>query len=340
MLLNMKNIETRLSISAGNSFHNHELKIRIDKATLVSSFSTEDEKIKIHSALKNCNKLPNDKYAITHTKLKEGHPYKKAINIFSREEIPSLILHIAYVPVNNNTGSIRFDFRPQHVSDNEFKEFIKWMKSQFGKAIIKTIRRSWITQIDVALDIYDCKLKDYLWSLKNSGASQYFHHKNGLPGLRLGSTRSKISILCYEKIYMQRNLFNSFKTESEYLELNKNYRNLLRIEARVKPKKKLRSKKEKALLLKEISSMENPFLRLMIYNNQMQEELIQKNYLKYKMKTQNVAIIKNKMKKSVKLSRHCLAVIERNAIDLIDQDKLWEKWLLCINKLTYIINKK
>ncbi|MFX2607006.1 hypothetical protein V6281_24695, partial [Enterobacter asburiae] len=107
-----------------------------------------------------------------------------------------------------------------------------------------------------------------------------------------------------------------------------------------KPKKKLRSKKEKALLLKEISSMENPFLRLMIYNNQMQEELIKKNYLKYKMKTQNVAIIKNKMKKSVKLSRHCLAVIERNAIDLIDQDKLWEKWLLCINKLTYIINKK
>jgi hypothetical protein len=82
-----------------------------------------------------------------------------------------------------------------------------------------------------------------LWPLKNSGASEYFHHKNGFPGLRLGSIRSKISILCYEKIYIQRKFFNSFKTESEYLEVNKDYRNLLRIEARVKPKKKLRSKK-------------------------------------------------------------------------------------------------
>lgn len=339
MLLNMKNIETRLSISAGKSNHHHELKIRIDKATLVSRFTNDNEKIKIHSALKNCNKLPNNKYAITHTKLKEGHPYKKAINIFSREKIPSLILHIAYVPVNKNTGSIRFDFRPQHVSDNEFKKIIKWMKSQFGKAIIKTIRRSWVTQIDVALDIYDCKLKHYLWSLKNAGASEYFHHKNGLPGLRLGSIRSKISILCYEKIYIQRKHFNSFKTENQYMEVNKDYRNLLRIEARFKPKTILRSKKEKALLLKEISSMENPFLRLMIYNNQMQEDLIKKNYLKYKLKTQNVIVIKNKMKKIVKISRHCLAVIEKNAIDLIDRDKLWKKWLFCIRKLEYIINK-
>lgn len=65
------------------------------------------------------------------------------------------------------------------------------MKSQLGKAIIKTIRRSWITQIDVALDIYDCKLKGYLWSLKNAGVSKYFHHRNGFLGLRLGCIRSK-----------------------------------------------------------------------------------------------------------------------------------------------------
>ncbi|MGR7622076.1 hypothetical protein ACU6XN_15365 [Klebsiella aerogenes] len=335
MLLNMKNIETRLSISAGKSYHKHELKIRIDKATLVSNFSNKNEKNKIHSAIKNCNKFPNNKYVITHTKLREGHPYKKAINIFSREKTPSLILHISYAPINKNTGSIRFDFRPQHVSDNEFKELIKWMKSKFGKAIIKTLSRSWITQIDVALDIYECKLKDYLWSLKNAGVSKYFHHKNGLPGLRLGSVRSKISILCYEKVYIRRRDFDSLKSEGKYIKVNNDYNPLLRIEARFKPKNVVQDKKDKALLLKDISSMENPFLRLIIYNNMIQENLIKKNYLQCKLKTSDVNVIKKKMKKRLKLSRHSLAIIEQNKIDLIDRDKIWEKWELCINRFKY-----
>lgn len=340
MLLNIKNIETRPSINAGKSYHKHKLKIRIDKATLVSSFSNKNEKIKIHSALRNCNKSQNNKYIITHTKLKEGHPYKKAISILSREKIPSMLLHISYSPVNKNTGSIRFDFRPQHVNDNEFKELIKWMTSQFGNEIVKTISRSWITQIDVALDIYDCKLKDYSWALKNAGVSEYFHHKNGLPGLRLGSIRSKINILCYEKIYIRRREFNSLQSENGLMEVtNRNHRHLLRIEARVKPKITLKQKKEKALPLKEISSIDNPFLRLIIYSNHMQEELIKKSYLQYKLKTNDVLVIKNKMRKRSKLSRHSLAVIDKNTIDLIDRDKLWEIWELCTRRFEYLMRK-
>lgn len=337
MLLNIKNIETRPSINAGKSYHKHKLKIRIDKATLVSSFSNKNEKIKIHSALRNCNKSQKNKYIITHTKLKEGHPYKKAISILSREKIPSMLLHIAYSPVNKNTGSIRFDFRPQHVNDNEFKELIKWMTSQFGKAITKIISRSWITQIDVALDIYNCKLQDYLWSLKNTGVSEYFHHKNGLPGLRLGSIRSKMNVLCYEKIYIGRKKFSSLQYENGLVIVNnKNHKHLLRIEARFKPKIILQGKKGKPLSLKEIASMENPFLRLMIYSNKMQEDLINKNYLQYKMKTNNLIVIKNKMKRRSKLSRHSLAVIEKNNVDFIDRDKVWEKWKLCISRLEYL----
>ncbi|EOV9616986.1 hypothetical protein ACN5LY_001555 [Cronobacter dublinensis] len=340
MLLNIKNIETRPSINAGKSYHKHKLKIRIDKATLVSSFTNNKEKIKIHSALRNCNKSPNNKYAITHTKLKEGYPYKKAISIISREKIPSMLLHIAYSPVNKNTGSIRFDFRPQHVNDSEFKELIKWMESKFGKEILKIISRSWITQIDVALDIYDCKLKDYLWSLKNAGVSEYFHHRNGLPGLRLGSIRSKINILCYEKIYIRRKEFSSLQSENGLLGVkSKNHKYLLRVEARFKPKTILQGKKGKPLSLKEISSMDNPFLRLMIYSNQMQENLINKKYLPYKIKTNNAIVIKNKMKKSSKLSRHSLAVIEKNEIDLIDQNEIWGKWELCTRKFECLINK-
>ncbi|WP_052012667.1 hypothetical protein [Pectobacterium betavasculorum] len=208
------------------------------------------------------------------------------------------------------------------------------MKSQFGKAIIKIISRSWITQIDVALDVYDCKLKDYLWSLKNAGVSKYFHHRNGLPGLRLGSIRSKINILCYEKIYIRRKEFSSLQSENGFMKVkNKNYRHLLRIEARFKPKLTLKDKKAKALLLKEISSMENPFLRLIIYSNQMQENLIKNNYLQYKLKTNNVIVIKKKMKKRSKLSRHSLAVIEGSEIDLIDLGKVWENWKSCIRRL-------
>lgn len=337
MLLNNKNIETRPSINAGKSYHEHKLKIRIDKATLVSSFNNKKEKNKIHSALRNCNKSQSNKYVITHTKLKEGYPYKKAISILSREKIPSMLLHIAYSPVNKKTGSIRFDFRPQHVNDSEFKELIKWMESKFGKEIIKIISRSWITQIDVALDIYDCKLKDYLWSLKNAGVSKYFHQKNGLPGMRLGSIRSKINILCYEKIYIRRKEFYSLPSENGLLRVkSKNHKYLLRVEARFKPKTILQGKKGKPLPLKEIAAMENPFLRLMIYSNQMQENLISKDYLPYKIKTNNVIVIKNKMKRRSKLSRHSLAVIEKSEMDLIDRDKIWEKWKLCIRRFQYI----
>lgn len=339
MLLNTKNIETRLSIGAGKSYHNHSLKIRIDKASLVSSFSNKDDKRKIYTTLRKINNSPNNNYIITHTKLKEGHPYKKAINIFSREKSPSLLLHIAYSPVNKNTGKIRFDFRPQNFNDNEFKELIKWLESQFGKEFIKTIRNSWITQIDIALDIYDCKLKDYLWSLKNSGVSKYFSHKNGLPGLRLGSIRSKIHILCYEKIYIKRKDFSSMKPQNGLIEVkNKNHRHLLRIEARYKPKITSHSKEAKALLLNEISSMDNPFLRLMIYSNEAQENLIRNNYLPYKLRTNDILVIKKKMKKRSRLSRHSLSIIEKNKIEFIDKDKVWEKWKLCIRRLGFLLH--
>ncbi|OCN16456.1 hypothetical protein AN665_0219815 [Serratia marcescens] len=120
---------------------------------------------------------------------------------------------------------------------------------------------------------------------------------------------------------------------------NINHRHLLRIEARVKPKIILEKKNGKALLLKEIASMENPFLRLMIYNNQMQENLIKKNYLLHKLKTSDVMVIKKKMKKRSKLSRHSLAVIDKNAIDLINRDKLWGKWKLCIRRFEHLIQK-
>lgn len=337
MLLNKKNIETRLSVSAGKSYHNHNLRIRIDKATFVSLFSNRDEKIKILSKLMNMSKSSHEEYSIHYTRLKEGHPYKKAITIFSKEKIPSLLLHIAYSPVNKKTGSIRFDFRPQHLNNKEFKCFIKWMESQLGDDITKLMRRSWITQIDVALDVYNCKLEDYLWSLKNAGRSDYFHDKNGLPGMRLGSIRSKTNLLCYEKIYIGRKKFNSLQQKNGLVEIKKgNYENLLRIEARIKPKIALPNTKESALLLKEISSMNNPFLRLMIYSNQLQEELIKKNYLRYKMKTNNVIVIKNKMKKRSKLSRHSLTMIEKNKVNLIDYDKIWEKWKLCIRRLEYL----
>lgn len=42
-----------------------------------------------------------------------------------------------------------------------------------------------------------------------------------------------------------------------------------------------------------------------------------------------------KNEKRLKLSRHSLAVIEQSKIDLIDRDKIWEKWELCINRFKY-----
>lgn len=43
--------------------------------------------------------------------------------------------------------------------------------------------------------------------------------------------------------------------------------------------------------------METPFLRLMIYSNQMQENIIKRNHLQYKFKTNDAIVIKRKMKK-------------------------------------------
>ncbi|MFZ5413120.1 hypothetical protein, partial [Enterobacter kobei] len=70
-------------------------------------------------------------------------------------------------------------------------------------------------------------------------------------------------------------------------------------------------------------------------DHMMQENLIKKNYLQCKLKTSDVNVIKKKMKKRLKLSRHSLAVIEQSKIDLIDLDKIWEKWELCIDRFKY-----
>ena len=46
------------------------------------------------------------------------------------------------------------------------------------------------TKLMSLLDVYKCKLDDYIWGLERSGKTAYFDKENGLPGLRIGSCRS------------------------------------------------------------------------------------------------------------------------------------------------------
>lgn len=340
MLLNKRNIEFCCSLDIGINTRHQQLKMRTDKLSIVSDFNNKSEMKKTYDKLESLNHDKKKKYRVTYIRTKEGHPYHKALMIRGKKKNSPLLLRIEYFPINRNTGGIRLDFRPQHMIPKKIDHMLSWLGSQLGEIFYKLLARAWITQIDVALDIYNCKLNDYIWGLKHAGTTTYFDKENGLPGIRVGSYRSILHFLCYGKVDAKSGRKLVFRERAKFLNINfDEYQQFLRIEARYRPNAKPTSKSGKPLMLAHLLEMKSPFDRLRVYSQDLGNKLLEREYLYVLPHAPSIAEMKRCMMEAMKCSRLPRKVdrlIAEYEIDLFDKRTVWAQWSRCVDQLSSI----
>ncbi len=338
MLLHRKNIDLCRSLKLGKDKHGHDLKMRIDKLAIVSDFSTQEEKQKAYNKFEEIRQVFYKKYRVKYCRNKEEKPYRKSLNIYSRKKNTPALLHIDYVPIHPNTGEVRFDFHPQHMTTERIDHLLSWVNSVLGETFYELLVRAWITRIDVALDVYNCKLDDYIWGLKRSGITKYYDTENGLPGVRIGSHRSILHIHCYEKVNARRDRKLILKDRTKLININLDeHKRFLRIEARYMPGAKPTSKKKDALMLSQLLEMRTPFKRLQVYSKSLGKELLNKGYLHALPKEPSVIALKRGLKQQPGRSR-LTAMLTRHKTVLFDEYEIWNQWPRCVEQLSSIYN--
>lgn len=337
MLLHRNNIDVCPSLSIGKDNHGHDLKIRIDKLTIVSDFLTQREKNEVYSSLEEMSQRGgNKKYRVEQTKNIQGKPYRKALKIRRKKKGSPVLLRIDYVPINHKTGGIRLDFHPQYMTTEKTDHLLSWVNSMLGEMLYQLLVRAWVTRIDIALDVYNCKLDDYIWGLKHSGKTLYFDTENGLPGVRIGSNRSLLHIHCYEKVDARRDKKIFLKDRAKFININLDeYKRFLRIEARYKPGAKPTGKKEGALRLAQLLEMKNPFERFQVYSKGLVDELLKREYLNGLPREPSVTGLKTILKQQIGRSR-LTALLTRHRTVLFDECEVWNQWTSCIEQLSSI----
>lgn len=340
MLLNKKNIDTCTSLKIGKDKNGNPLKIRIDKLTIVSGFINKEEKNKTYAKLKKIRQMKQSRYSITFIKNKEEMPYRSALLIKERKEESPLLLRIDYSPINNKTGGIRFDFHPQYLTPKKIDRLLSWMNLQLGEIVYHLLARAWITRVDVALDLYDRYLHDYIWELDRAGKPKYFNEKNGLPSVQLGSNRSRIHILCYEKLDVFKNKSIVREKNSDLIKINFNaHKKFLRIESRYMPNSKPTSKNGNPLMLKDILKMENPFIRLQVYSKDLAHHLSKNEYILNIPPEPSTYMLKCCIKKQMKYSRiprNIQKIFIKHRIYFFEKNIIWKSWPICVKQLSGI----
>lgn len=337
MLLHKRNVDFCDSLYIGQDDHGHDLKIRIDKLTVVSCFISKTEKKKTYFNLEIMRYKKYKKYRVQFVHSKSRKPYRRALLIRSINKNSPVLLRIDYSPINVNTGGIRLDVRPQHLTSEEIVHLLSWINNRLGKEFYVLLARAWITQVDVALDIYDCQLDDYIWGLERSGKTAYYDTINGLPGVRIGSPRSLLHILFYGKVDAHRCKKLGLKRKSKFIDINLDeYQHFLRVEARFRPNAKPKGKSLNPLMLDCLSDMSNPFERLQVFSKELETALLRQGLLSEIPREPSTAALKHSyLQETTKLRvpRKLDSIISTHSIVLFDKKSIWQHWPACIMKI-------
>lgn len=342
MKLNKRNIDFCCSLDIGMNTRDQKLKMRVDKLSVVSQFDENTEMKIIYAKLKRMSHKEFKQYRVQYIRNQDGKPYQKALLIRGMKKYSPVLLRIDYSPINRNTGGIRLDFHPQHMTSTEIDHLLSWMNRRLGRIFYQLLARAWVTQIDVALDVYNCKLNDYIWGLDRSGKTKYFNKRNGLPGIRVGSYRSSLHFLCYGKVDANSGRKLIFRERAKFININLDeYQKFLRIEARFRPGAKPTSSKGSVLMLAHILDMRNPFERLRVYSKDLGGELLNRQYLYVLPNAPSIARMKRYMMADMQCSRLPRKVdrlIAEYEIALFDKRTVWEQWSRCVAQLSGIFS--
>ena len=228
------------------------------------------------------------------------------------------------------------------MTPQKIDHLLSWINRQLGEICYQLLARAWITQIDVALDVYNCKLDDYIWGLERSGKTAYFNKEDGLPGIRIGSYRSLLHFLCYGKIDANSGRKLVFQERAKFININfDEYQQFLRIEARYRPNATPTSKNGNVLMLAHILEMRNPFERLRVYSKDLGDELLDRRYLYALPNAPSIAEMKRYMMDAMQCSRLPRKVdrlIAEYEIELFDKHTVWMQWSRCVAQLSGIFS--
>ncbi|GKX51552.1 hypothetical protein [Budvicia aquatica] len=351
-MLNIKNIEFNKSLTIGQSYFGHSMLMRIDKLALVSRFHTKNEKVEFLASLKKILEREWKHYDVEWVNSKPTHPYQNAIIISKKEPGSPMLMRIEFSPKSVGTGGIRLDIRPQHLSAKKMDRLLKWVGERLGLTFYLLLARAWVTQLDVALDISGCKLEDFVWGLH--GSSKYVDYDNpmGLPGLRLGSGRSRLSMLLYGKLdatclkktdleLVPKSIVEAGRRKKEFfVTINKvEYPDFLRIEAKIQPESSgqgPRGHKPKALMLADLSRLSCPFERLKVYAKTLEGQIMNATFMQNRPKGNSVRAwskYKPDGETKVRLPRKIEQLIKNSELELFDKTKVWDHWESCVSLL-------
>lgn len=350
--LNRKNIELNISNEICCSSYGHRMTMRADGITSVSSYHSEEEKEEFLQKLEYVLGRRWKQYRIerksTQNKAGKPHPYKYGLSVYRKGDDSPMLLHINWGPRHVKTGGIRFEFRPQHMDAKAMDHMLGWLSDRLGAIFYRLLARSWVTRIDVALDVYGCKLNDYVWDLK--GISVFKDHVNfkGLPGLNLGG-KSELRFNLYEKVYA--GVLNSLgfnqcsevvlkdgkARQEQFIEINQEeFEKFLRIEARIMPGRRSGSW---SVTLAELTELKNPFGHIVVYEGKLKSVLVNDFIESSRPKSNSAkAWAKHAMGDvNSRMSRRLKRALVTHETELFNKSEVWAYWHSCVAALGTII---
>ncbi|ECC8923449.1 hypothetical protein DUQ00_10185 [Salmonella bongori] len=346
------------SVFVGRSVLMDKLYARIDKLSFVSTLFEKAEKRMLWDRLTQLS--TDDRYQIRKHKAGKNECsglYRNVVEVRLNscpEDYP-LLMVIHFKPTAKNLrrpgndgmvyrerGAVRCEFSPQNYPSYEITRFILWLgeEAQLGDMIYQVLNKAWVTRVDYALDIVGMRLRDYYLRLSDVSTGEVYDSDNGMEGLRMGN--ANLIAACYEKVDV-RDLSKREFSRASLLELDsREYRDFLRIELRLSPRKE-------DLRLRDIGNMANLIKRLAFYNTALREDKrldpafvalldmgmgIPQARSGYKPSSviNGKAVSTNKKQALKRLERLLLKYQE----ELFDADKLWDKLPELISKLGII----
>ncbi|NEH19192.1 hypothetical protein GQQ13_11975 [Pantoea agglomerans] len=362
-MLNVKNIKMNKGMLVGQTYGRYPMAMHIDWLTAVSDYGSEDEKEIFEACLLLLKKKLKGEFNVTRRNMdkrsKKKPPYRNGLHISECGAGSPKLLTIYTTPRFKDIGGISIQIHPQRTTGEGMDTLLNKLNAALGGLLFPILSRAWVTRVDIALDIYGCKLDDYFWWLSWAKAYEDFCEPYGLPGLQIGK-KSALSLNLYEKIDasdakiegLKRAILHVFDKDNRGKDRERKERliglvkeqhpELLRAEFRVQEKKNgtgKYSKEGKVVMLSKLKSMKNPLHRLQIFDRALMSDMFNEWYKVGRPDTNSSKGLVNILHRDTgkHIGRAAERIFERRKVELFSANEVWSSWSDCVDAMGKIL---
>lgn len=362
-MLNVKNIKMNKGIPVGQTHGRYPMSMHIDWLTVVSEYANKKEQECFESALLLLKNKLKGEYIVTRRDMdkrsEKKPPYRNGLHISECGAESPKLLSIYTSPRFKKVGGISIQVHPQHTTGEGMDSLLNKLNAALSGLLFPILSRAWVTRVDIALDIYGCKLADYFWWLNWAKAYEDFCEPYGLPGLQIGK-KSALNLNLYEKIDasdakikgLKQAIFHVFDKnhhgrlryrKERLIDLKKEqYPDLLRAEFRVQEKKNATGKYSKAgkvVMLSKLKSMSSPLQRLKVYERALMSDMFNEWYKVGRPDTNSSKGLVNLLNRDTggRLGRAAERIFERREVELFSMSEVWSCWSGCVDVMGEVL---